>query len=178
MQGLNIGASTASPRRVLAALGGEYMFFEQDSDGVLTYVSGSAHALTGYSPEKLTWIQPGGHSADHPLAAFARCRDEVFVSGRARTQECMIRHGNGRMRILEVYVSPAADETDGAMFVGLARDITVRKAAEHGLVRSEVRYRRLFERLQDEYFFFALDAESRFTQVSDCAERVLSIASD
>lgn len=78
---------------------------------------------------------------------------------------------DGRIVWVRLSVSLIRDEAGVAQFtVGVAEDITDRKAAETALRQSEARYRQLFENARD--IVFTVDMDGKFTSINRAAEDV------
>lgn len=95
----------------------------------------------------------------------------AVIRGEARKFECHYFTRNGTRRIASVTHSPIVHTGTVVGMLGIARDVTVERARESALSRSEASYARLVESAWDA--IFTVDAELRFTSVNNALERAV-----
>src|SRR4051812_47837180 len=148
------------------------LIFEMNGDGVYTFYSDRTEEVIGWRPDELV-----GHSFSEfvDMSAFpeagARLAEIAANPGRPSTDRLLLRHKNGRVMPFEVSVVGQVDEEGRlAAIRGVARDIGERERLELELRSSEARYRFLVENAPD--VVFSIDAETRFTFLSDTIEQM------
>jgi PAS domain S-box-containing protein len=154
------------------------LIFEMNPDGVYTFYSDRTEDVIGWRPEELV-----GHNFTEfvDMSAFPQARDRLgeiaATPGTPSTDRLLIRHKNGRLMPFEVSVVGQVDD-DGRLEAirGVARDIGERERLELELRASEARYRFLVENAPD--VVFSIDAETRFTFVSDTIEQMTGFRPD
>jgi PAS domain S-box-containing protein len=120
-----------------------------DEDGRITYASPALRQSLGYDPEEvigkpyLEFIPP----VDLPRAtmSFERVRQGLPPQG----LEIEVKRKDGSLATLELRTTPITKEGRFAGMQLVCRDITVRKASEEALRRSEEKIRSLFEASAD-----------------------------
>ena len=138
------------------------------------YVSPSATALTGYTPEEHYADPELGMKLVHPedmhiLDAFLRSPES---SDKVLTLRWISR--DGRVLWTEQQINPIYD-AQGEMVVveGIGRNITERKEAEEALRRSEERFRSLVQNASD--IIVILEADGTVRYVSPAVARLLGL---
>ncbi len=115
------------------------------------YVSPSALALTGYTPEAHYADPYLGFKLVHPLL-------EDMSSGQVSKEPLVLRwvRKDGTVLWTEQHNVPIYDDAGQLVAIeGVARDITARKQAELELLESEARYRRLVENSPDILYVYS-----------------------
>ncbi|MGR3303327.1 MAG: PAS domain S-box protein [Candidatus Scalindua sp.] len=86
---------------------------------------------------------------------------------------------DGKLISCQWYNTPLKDRS-GKTFgiLSMVEDITKRKQAEEMLQKSEEKYRRLIENLQDNYFFYVYNTEGIFTYTSPSLTNVLGYSAE
>ena len=136
----------------------EYAIFMIGLDGrVLTWNTGAAR-LKGYSPQEIIgqpfsrFYTAEDQAAGIPQKALAVAKSE----GKFLTEGWRVRKDGTRFWAL-VVIDAIKDESGEVIgFAKVTRDITERQEAQHNLLESERRYRRLVEAVVD-YAIFQLD---------------------
>ena len=154
------------------------LIFEMNADGVYTFYSDRTEEVIGWRPDELV-----GHSFAEfiDMSAFPqasqRLAEIAATPGRPSTDRLLLRHKSGRLMPFEVSVVGQVD-ADGRLEAirGVARDIGERERLELELRASEARYRFLVENAPD--VVFSIDAETRFTFISDTIERMTGFRPD
>jgi PAS domain S-box-containing protein len=141
------------------------------------YVSPSATALTGYTPDEHYADPELGLKLVHPedvhiLEAFLRSPESA---DKVLTIRWISR--DGRVLWTEQQINPFYD-TQGEMVAveGIGRDITERKEVEDALRRSEERFRSLVQNASD--IITILEADGTIRYVSPAIERVLGLQAE
>lgn len=100
-----------------------------DHDGITRYISPAITPLLGYESHEVL---------DRPATDFLHPEDIVTVTSDEGIFECRARHKDGHYVPFETSIKMVRnDDGDIERIVGIARDITVRKQAEHYMVMSE-----------------------------------------
>ena len=90
------------------------------------------------------------------------------LGGSARRYECHLVRPDGTQRLLSVSNTPIRQGDEVVGVLGIARDVTVERAAAAALERAEARYTRLVESASDA--IFTVDEEGAFTSVNRALE--------
>ena len=123
-----------------------------DEDGVIALLNVQAEKQFGYRRDeligrKVTDIIPTGF-AERLIADGTRTSAEALAQQIGTGIELTGRRSDGREFPIEIMLSPL-DSADGMLVTAAIRDISVRKAAEEELARTERRYRGLLEAAPD-----------------------------
>jgi PAS domain S-box-containing protein len=148
------------------------LIFEMNAEGVYTFYSDRTEEVIGWRPEELV-----GHQFAEfvDMSAFPHAAErlaEIAANpGRPSTDRLLIRHKAGNLMPFEVSVVGQVDDEGRLEAIrGVARDIGERERLELELRASEARYRFLVENAPD--VVFSIDAETRFTFLSDTIEQM------
>jgi PAS domain S-box-containing protein len=131
--------SEARYRRLIEGLDIDYLFFSQDRDGRVNYVSPSVKNVLGYDAERICETTFGPYVTDNPINTSLQISYQAALAGSPPTHyECELRHADGSSRILEYMNVPVRDDQGQVIAVeGIARDITARREAETALQRAK-----------------------------------------
>ncbi len=141
-----------------------------DTNGKVLFVSNVIETLSGHKQEELIG------------SAFAPLFDEDNLK---KAMDVYTRTLNGESPKYELRFKdtgilceynnlPLRDENGSIIgVIGIARNITERKQTEDNLKKSEEKYRRLVDGLQDNFFFYSHNTEGVFTYVSPSIMNVL-----
>jgi PAS domain S-box-containing protein len=147
-------------------------YYEVDLDGNYTFFNEGLLRITGYSRREML-----GMNNRRIVDAFNNKKvfavfHQVFLTGvpaHAFDWECIRK--DGTRRFVEVSVTLKRDANGRpAGFMGIARDITQRKLAEHAIRASEERYRTIIENIEDGYY--EVDLKGCFTFFNDAMVRI------
>ncbi|MBI5818463.1 MAG: PAS domain S-box protein, partial [Verrucomicrobia bacterium] len=147
--------------------------WEVDAEGKYTYASQVIEKVLGYTSEEV--LQKHFYDSFHPddreslktvaLAAFAAKQPFRELINRNV-------HKNGQTVWLATSGIPLLDEKGNLLgYRGVDTDITERKRAEEALATSEKRFRDVADHAQE--CIWEIDAEGRYTYVSQTIERIL-----
>ena len=147
------------------------IIFSIDPDGSFVYVSETVRRALGYDPDALVGspfrsIIAYGEPGQAGLR-FAAMRENPSLEIMSDLQ---LIHADGRRIPFEVSSRGVVRDGEFAGIHGSARDISERNRLEAELRESEERYRFLVENSPD--IVFAMDADARFTFLSDTMERL------
>ena len=118
------------------------------------YISPSIEKIHGYTPEEVMEIsfeQSFTHASHQKLIEIFsreinRDTEPGISANRSAVLELEIRHKYGKIIPVEVIVSFLRDESGFPIgFIGVTRDISDRKQAEHALKKSESKFRSIFD---------------------------------
>jgi len=161
-------------QRLVEGIGGDYIIYTHDPDGVLTYVSPSIENVLGY-PRKailgLTWRELiGEYFVGRDLAD--RVIDEVAAGKEFWNFTVEVPHADGSTRIVEIQQRPLFDSTGQyCSMEGIAKDITeaTRSSEELQKLQQELE-QRVADRTSELIHSNELLAESeaRYRTVVEC----------
>lgn len=150
---------------------------ETTPDAEFLYVSPSCQTVLGYEPVDLMGqiALDYMHPDDLPLAKHAFLSTQT-VDHHVATMVVRFRHQDGRYFWLETMIRAIRTEKTETItkYIGSARDISDRKAAELALQESEANYRLLVETMRSGLLVY--DAEDRLTYVNDRACEMVGYA--
>lgn len=130
--------SEARFRRLVEGLRVDYIFFSQDRDQVMRYVSPSVINVLGYTPDEIVGHRFDRHLTDNPInqqnhGSF----EKALVGGYPAHCLCEARHADGSTRFLEYLDVPVFNDAGEVVAVeGIARDVTKRRQAEAALQKA------------------------------------------
>ncbi|WP_142452754.1 PAS domain S-box protein [Gracilimonas mengyeensis] len=117
------------------------MFYQHDTDGLLTYVSAQSMEFLGYSPDdaKLKWTE---FITDHPLNKKGEAlTHKAIKTGEIQpAYELQLRKADGEIIWVEVNEAPLKKNGEVVGIVGALTNITERKRYEEQLKESLERY--------------------------------------
>jgi two-component system, cell cycle sensor histidine kinase and response regulator CckA len=146
----------------------EDLYYETDSEGIITLLSPSVHRLTGWNEEDLIG-KPAAMMYVDPNQK-ERLLGKLSEEGYVHDYELLLRRKDGGERHASLSARMIVDD-DGrpAGVRGLLRDITDRKRAQNGLEESERKFRDLSEKsfvgiylIQDDIFKYV---NARFAEI-------------
>lgn len=123
-----------------------FFFYTHDREGRINYISPSVERITGYKVEE--WVgTKHWFLTDNPINEKAKMNTRKVLSGEKGEFPIYIEiyHKNGEKIILEIYEMPYYKEGKIVGLHGVARDVTIEKKYQERLIRSEERFRKLFE---------------------------------
>jgi two-component system cell cycle sensor histidine kinase/response regulator CckA len=158
----------------------EDLYYETDSEGIVTILSPSLHRLGGWNEEDVIG-QPVTKVYVDP-----RDRERLLLKlsekGYVHDYEVLLKKRDGEKRQTSLSARLILDDNGRPIGIrGLLRDITERKQMEESLAKSEDRYRLLFNNISDAVFvheFTADELPGRFIEVNDVACKYLGYTRD
>lgn len=141
-----------------------------DLDGSIEYVNPKFCMSTGYSSDELIGkkcnILKSGHSSDEVYKALW----SSILSGQDWKGEFLNKKKNGELFWELATISPIINAMgDTTHFIGIKEDISLRKQIEESLRLSEIKYRSIFENIQD--VFFQIDTSGNVIEISPSVEK-------
>jgi len=138
------------------------LFYIQDTEHVLTYVSSNSEAILGYTPEEMK--RKGiGFATDNPInLTGVKTTEKAIKTGKKQKPYLLeLEKKNGMFVLLEIDESPVKDAAGKVVGIsGAARDVTLQKQTEDRLIKSEQRFRDLFNAINDT--IYTQELEGRF----------------
>jgi PAS domain S-box-containing protein len=147
--------------------------FQTDKDGVFTRINSGFTAIYGYTAGEVVGIQTprilkSGILGKEVYDNFWK----VLLRGEEVRGELVNRTKDGRMITIEGSVIPIQDENNSIIgFMGIQRDITLRKRIEDELRQSETQYRELIETMPDGVY--KSSHEGKFLEVNPALVKIL-----
>ncbi|MDZ7719063.1 MAG: PAS domain S-box protein [Balneolaceae bacterium] len=136
------------------------MFYQHDTEGVLTYVSPQSSDFLGYSPEEAIrkWTD---FITDHPLNKKGeQITQRAIDTGEIQEPyELQLKTADGRIIWVEVNEAPLIKEGKVQGIVGSLTDITERKAAEELIKKSNEKLNTAQEIAKLGYFEFYFESD-------------------
>jgi PAS domain S-box-containing protein len=142
------------------------LFYIHDTNHILTYVSPTSQAILGYPPEemKIKWTKL---ATDNPINLIGvEFTENAIKTGKTQKPYLLeLKKKDGSIVLVEVNESPVKDATGKVVEIsGALRDVTLNKQTENRLIKSETRFRDLFNAISD--LIYTQDIEGRFTSVN------------
>lgn len=149
------------------------------TDAMVASWNTAAEKLLGYKAEEII----GQHiSLIHPPEepGLSQRIHERLLRGEMVKFPDVVRVTKEGQRINVSLTSSAIKDQHGHIigFSGILRDISERKQKDETLAKSEAKYRRLVEGIQDEYFLYSHDTDGYFTYVSPSITKVLGYSQE
>ena len=122
-------------------------------DGIIVSWNLGAKNIFGYKPEEVKGKSDRLLAPDDRKNEIGEIILEVEKGKFVENFETVRKRKDGRLIEVSLTVSPIKDATGRIIGIStIARDITEKKAAERALITSEVKFRNVFENIQDVYF--------------------------
>jgi len=142
------------------------LFYIHDTKHVLTYISINVEAILGYTPEEMKrkWT---GFATDNPnnLKGIGLKETAIKTGKRQKPYLLELEKKDGTFVLFEFDESPVKDVTGKVVAIsGAARDVTLKKQTENKLIKSEQRFRDLFNGITD--IIYTQDLKGCFTSVN------------
>jgi len=142
-----------------------------DKNKRITWVNKAFNNLTGYSLEEVSGKSPGSflQGEDTDKNVCLEIRNALSLSKPVHV-EILNYDKFGRSYWLDLKIDPVFDETGEVIkFIAIEREITHRKEAEAALYKSEIKYRNIFDNIQD--VFYQTDLHGIVTEISPSIKR-------
>ncbi|MBU0463332.1 MAG: PAS domain S-box protein [Proteobacteria bacterium] len=154
------------------------IFYIHDTNNVLTYVSPTSKAILGYYPEEMKkkWTEL---ASDNPinLKGVEITEKAIKTGKRHKPYLFELKKKDGTFVLLEIDESPVKDAFGKVVAIsGAARDVTLKKQTEDRLIKSEQRFRDLFNGISD--LIYIQDFEGCFTSVNPAMCKALDHRED
>lgn len=154
------------------------LFYIHDTEHVLTYVSSTSEAILGYTPEEMKrkWTEL---VTDNPinLEGVEITENAIKTGKRQKPYLLELEKKDGTFVLLEIDESPVKDTTGKVVAIsGALRDVTQKKQTEDRLIKSEQRFRDLFNGIND--LIYTQDFEGRFMSVNPALCKAFGYAED
>ncbi len=123
-----------------------FFFYTHDHEGRITYISPSVENITGHKVEE--WVGTNHwFLTDNPINEKTRINTRKLLKGEKGEYPVYLEifHKNGSKIILEIFEIPNYKEDKIIGLHGIARDVTIEKKFQDQLIKSEERFRKLFE---------------------------------
>ena len=148
-----------------------------DNSGCIEYVNPKFTEVTGYSLHEAVGQSPGMLKSGHHGTEVYEELWRTITTGRAWTGEFLNKRKDGTLFWEKVHIAPVINENRIIVnFIGVKEDITERKRIEEQLLRSEARYRAMFEEAGDGILI--CDQESNYLDANPCLLGMLGYTLD
>jgi PAS domain S-box-containing protein len=142
------------------------LFYIHDTNNVLTYVSPTCEKILGYTPDQMKreWTEL---TTDNPInTKGVETTENAIKTGNIQKPYLLeLRKKDGSILLVEVEESPVKDATGKVVEIsGAARDVTARKLTKDRLIKSEKRFRDLFNGINA--IIYTQDLEGCYTSVN------------
>ena len=142
------------------------LFYIHDANQVYSYVSPTSENILGYTPEemKIKWTE---FITENPINLNgAEIKGKAIKTGKKQKPYLMeLKKKDGQLVLVEIDESPVKDSVDKVVAIaGAARDVTLKKQTDDRLIKSEQRFRDLFNNISD--IIYIHDFKGRFISVN------------
>ena len=144
-------------------------YFEVDLAGNLTFFNDALCRISGYPREKLIGMNNRDYTDPETSKTMFAIFHEIYATGKpAKVKDYKILRQDGVTRTVELSASLMRDSKGEPIgFRGMVRDVTERIAAQEALIKSEKRYRKVFEDSLDPIVI--TDREGKFVDLNEAA---------
>jgi PAS domain S-box-containing protein len=148
--------------------------WEVDRDGIYTYASPQCETVLGYAPEEVVGTRRCDlMPPEEAERVFPILRDALAAARPIVALENTHLHKNGRRAVLETNGAPIFDHKGNPSgYLGIDRDITVRKGAQEAVTRSYALLKAVIESPTN-VVIFALDREYRYIAFNENHHRTM-----
>ncbi len=125
----------AKYRRLISSLGGDFIFFTLNTNGLMSYISPSVTEILGYTPEECEHVHYSYFHTNAAVSLQAIARTNSGLKGEWHAPfEAELRHKDGSLIMIEATESPIFDDHDQVIALeGVVHNISKRKQAEREL---------------------------------------------
>ena len=127
------------------------LFYIHDVNQVFTYVSLTSEDILGYTPEEMN-IKWEDFTTQNPINfKGAAIKGKAIKTGKKQKPYLIeLRKKDGELILVEIDESPVKDSVGKVVAIaGAARDVTLKKQTDDRLIKSEQRFRDLFDGISD-----------------------------
>lgn len=158
---------------------GSEVFYIHDTNQILTYVSSTSEAILGYTPEEMKkkWTDL---ATDNPLnlKGFELTQKAIKTGKKQRPYLLELKKKDDRYVLVEIDESPVKDSSGIVVEMsGAFRDVTFQRQTWERLVKSEQRFRDLFNAIDDIIYTHDID-EGRFISVNPAMCKAFGLKED
>ncbi|WP_020533305.1 PAS domain-containing sensor histidine kinase [Flexithrix dorotheae] len=148
------------------------LIFSLNKEGIVQYISPNVTATLGYLPEELLKRSFLEFIHEENLPEAKEKLEKVYTTkGYQATLEYQIKHKNGTWRWHQARSTYNKLDQDQAFIMGIARDITQQVEDKENLVKSEEKYRKLFESMIQGVMYH--DSKGKIISANPAAEKIL-----
>lgn len=143
-----------------------------DSQGIVTYATPSHFNVLGYTAEELIGTRPNILIHSDELNFVENSFEKMKKLHQITKIQCRLKCKNGNYKNVEICGKPLYDKELFQGYVLSSRDITDRIGTEEALRKSEKKYRKLFNNVNDSIYLYRFDENGlpgEFIEVNDIA---------
>jgi len=150
------------------------IFFLNHQDRGMIKWNANLEKITGYSADEIAKMDLLDFFADEDRELVKRTIEKMYTNGFARVESKILTKDG---RTVPFYITGSlVDMEDVKYVIGTCIDISKRKEAENALIKSEKKYRSLFEESQD--VVYISKPEGRFLEMNPAGVKLFGFASE
>jgi PAS domain S-box-containing protein len=149
----------------------EEAYYEVDLKGNLVFFNDALSRILGYSSEELMGMNNRQYMTEAMARKVYEASKEVYLTGiPAKASDWEVIRKNGEKKHVQTSISLFNDSTGKpAGFRGIIRDVTERWVAQKALEKSEEKYRRILQSIEDGYYEVDIEGNMVFFNDSMCS---------